>query len=219
MSIVAGLVAACCTLLALRPVRSARRHREDGAADSPDSQVATGAIHPGPAAAWVAELSRELRAGATLRGVLASVIPSEPRLAGATAGLRRSLARGGELPAALGGLQPNSSHVDLVRSVLLACATVGGSAAEPLDRAAATLRARAADLEERAAQSAQARLSARVMTLLPVGALAFLVVGDPGVRAVVTSPTGVALLSLGGVANVAGWWWMGRIVKAHQWSG
>lgn len=219
MSIVAGLVAACCTLLALRPVRAARRHREDGGADSPDSPVTTGTIHPAPAAAWVAELSRELRAGATLRGVLVSVIPSEPRLAGATAGLRRSLARGGELPAALDGLQPNSSHVDLVRSVLLACATVGGPAAEPLDRAAATLRARAADLEERAAQSAQARLSARVMTLLPVGALAFLVVGDPGVRAVVTSPTGVALLSLGGVANVAGWWWMGRIVKAHQWSG
>jgi tight adherence protein B len=217
MSIVAGLVAAGCILVALRPGRTAHRDRRGGNTGSANTDVATGPIHPGASAAWAADISRQLRAGATLRGALATVIPSELPLARATADLRRSLARGGELCTVLGGLQPDSSHLDLVRSVLLASAAVGGPAAEPLDRAAATLRARAADLEERAAQSAQARLSARVMTLLPIGALTFLVAGDPGVRAVATSPSGFVLLILGGVANVAGWWWMGRIVKAHEW--
>ena len=74
------------------------------------------------------------------------------------------------------------------------------------------LRQRAADLDERSAQAAQARLSTHVMTAVPLLMLAALVATDGDVRSVVTSPTGAACIAAGLTLNAAGWWWMNRIV-------
>ena len=62
-------------------------------------------------------------------------------------------------------------------------------------------------------QSAQARLSAVVLTWLPVAVLALLVLTSGGVRHVVSSPVGIVLLGSGSLLNLAGWWWMRRIVE------
>ena len=78
-----------------------------------------------------------------------------------------------------------------------ACADLGGPAAQPLDRTAATLRARAADLAERQVHSAQARLSAMVLTLLPVAALALLLATSTATRTAVLGPSGALCLGAG----------------------
>jgi tight adherence protein B len=82
----------------------------------------------------------------------------------------------------------------------------------PLERAAATLRVRAAVAAEQRAQSAQAQLSARVLTLVPIALLGLLVITDSKVRAALGTPAGLGVAVLGGLLNVAGALWMRRII-------
>ena len=74
------------------------------------------------------------------------------------------------------------------------------------------LRQRAAELDDRATQAAQARLSSHVMTAVPLLMLALLVTTDEAVRSVATSPIGVVCIGAGLALNASGWWWMRRIV-------
>lgn len=217
-----GVAAAIAVLIATRPWRSRGRRLLEGdleVSPSPRGAPRSGAgVGPRPTAEWAADLSRELRGGATLATALRTTIPADIALAAATAPLRRDLEHGVDVSTALASGPDAEPNIDLVHRVAGACTTVGGAAAEPLDRAAATLRSRAADLEERNAQSAQARLSARVMTLLPLASLAFLATGDATIREVLRSPAGITCLVLGGLANALGWWWMRRIVRGHRWA-
>jgi tight adherence protein B len=107
---------------------------------------------------------------------------------------------------------PGSSGVAMVRSVLIAAADLGGPAAQALDRTAAVLRQRDADAAERRVHAAQARLSATVLTVLPVATGALLLAFDGDVRRAVTGPVGSLLLGLGLLLDMLGWWWMRRIV-------
>jgi len=100
----------------------------------------------------------------------------------------------------------------LAVAVLRSCARMGGPAAAPVERVADTLAARAAERAERHAASAQARLSARVLTFVPFAVLALLAVGDRSVRAALTSPGGVVCVAIGGGLNLLGWWWMRRLI-------
>ena len=109
--------------------------------------------------------------------------------------------------------RPDDPAVHLAVTVMAASARVGGPVAQALDRAAATLRLRHADALDRAAQSAQARMSAQVLTAVPIGALALLASFDPEVREVLASPVGFALVATGSAASALSWWWMKRIVE------
>jgi Flp pilus assembly protein TadB len=100
----------------------------------------------------------------------------------------------------------------LALDVIAITADVGGQAAVPLERTAVVLRQRAADLDDRAVQAAQARTSAHVMTALPVAVLALLAVGDDDVVDALASPAGLVCALCGSVLNVIGWCWMRRIV-------
>jgi len=123
-----------------------------------------------------------------------------------------ALDRGASLTAALDAAAGHDAELDLALTVLRACAAHGGPPGEPLDRAAATLRGRAADRAERRTHSAQARLSAVVMTWLPIAMLLVLLTTSASVRAAVARPTGGAVLVLGGALNLIGWRWMRRII-------
>lgn len=102
----------------------------------------------------------------------------------------------------------------LVFTVLEQCAATGGSSAEPLERAAAVLRSREAARAEVAAQSASARLSAVVLTLLPMAMLLMLLVTSPTTREAVVSPVGLGVVTIGLLLNLIGWRWMRRLVGA-----
>jgi tight adherence protein B len=123
-----------------------------------------------------------------------------------------ALDRGQPLADALRPTGLESPHLDVVLTVLRACARHGGPAAEPLDRAAATLRARAADHADRLTHSAQARMSAVVMTCLPVAMLGLMLLTSASVRVAVGSPVGLLAVGVGAVLNAIGWLWMRRTI-------
>lgn len=163
-------------------------------------------------AAWCDGLARAVRGGATLRHALQTVAPP-PAVAPALDPALLALDRGASTVDALDAVEQAPPHLDLVLVVLRACARHGGAPAEPIDRAAAALRQRAALLAERASQSAQARMSAAVMTLLPGALLAVLLATSAPVRHAVGTPAGALAVLLGSAANGAGWWWMHRLIR------
>lgn len=166
-------------------------------------------------AAWCDALARSVRGGSTIRHAITTVEPP-PAASAALEPVRHALDRGASLADALTaalGEHRRLAHLDLVLVVLRACAEHGGAAAEPIDRCAAALRQRAALDAERRSQSAQARMSAAVMTLLPVALLAVLLLTSAPVRGAVVTPAGAAALVLGGACNAAGWAWMRRTIS------
>ena len=163
-------------------------------------------------ARWCEGVARSLRSGASLGVAIGeSAVPDDGALRDETRDALRAAAAAvqrGDRPQRGG-----SAELALVVSVLSACADNGGPAAEPLDRAAAVLRGRAHEAGERATQSAQARLSAQVMTLLPVAMLAMLVVTSASVRAALTTPPGLVAVAVGVLLNVIGWRWQRHLLR------
>lgn len=177
-------------------------------------------VFPGAVAAYGDDLARSIRRGITLRQSVLDVNAADGPLDAAVERLRFRLERGEALShactrwvASIERAGPGSRHLVALGSVIAVAASVGGRAGEPLDRLAATMRQFAADDLERAAQSAQARVSARVLTVLPLGVLAVLGLSDGDVRAVVASRAGAALVGLGLTLNVIGALWMRSIVQ------
>jgi len=162
-------------------------------------------------AAWCDDIARGVRSGSTLRDAVATV-PADPATELATAPLRLAIDRGASVADAIARVDAGGSPLRLALGVMSTASRIGGPAAASLDRIAMLLRQRAADLDERATQAAQARLSSHVMTAVPLLMLAALVATDDDVRSVVTSPIGTVCVVAGLALNAAGWWWMRRIV-------
>jgi tight adherence protein B len=123
-----------------------------------------------------------------------------------------SIERGRSISESVARADDPGAHLGLALEVLATASRIGGPAAASIDRTAALLRQRAADRDERSSHAAQARLSTQVMTAVPLLMLAVLVIADTDVRAVVASPVGITCVTTGLVLNLAGWWWMRRIV-------
>lgn len=100
----------------------------------------------------------------------------------------------------------------VVLQALRAAHALGGPTAATLDAAAALLRERAVVRGEALAFSAQARLSARVLTGVPLVFAAWSALSSRTFRAALVSPIGMASAVIGGACNLLGWWWMRRIV-------
>ena len=81
-----------------------------------------------------------------------------------------------------------------------------------LARRRQALRLRAADGQERVAHSAQARMSAHVLTLVPLGFLALMLTVDADVRHATTTPTGATIIIVGLALNGVGWLWMRSVI-------
>jgi tight adherence protein B len=164
-------------------------------------------------ASWCDDIVRHVRSGSTLREAL-TVVPDDPATARATTPLRLAIDRGLSIPDAVGRVGDEGSHVRLALGVIVATGRIGGPAAAAIDRTAMALRQRAADLDERSTHAAQARLSTHVMTAVPLLMLGVLIALDAEVRSVVAAPIGAVCIATGLLLNVAGWWWMHRIVGA-----
>ena len=217
---ITGLLAGCLTAALLSVFRVRADHRLRG---SPNDVVEVTARpggrrwtprrrapRAGPAeiAGWCDALARETRSGASLGAALRAVAPPGGTV---LVTIPHALARGAPLADAL-AITTTSPDEAAALTVLASCAYHGGPAAHPLDQVATTLRRRAADAAERAVHSAQARLSALVMTVLPGAVLLLLLVTSPSVRSISTTPFGSAVVVAGLGLNVAGWLWMRRII-------
>ncbi|MDE0216335.1 MAG: type II secretion system F family protein [bacterium] len=109
------------------------------------------------------------------------------------------------------------SGTGLAAAAIAFAATAGGARARAIDGVAATLRDRAAlELEVRSLTS-QARASAMMIAVLPVGFMLLSVgVGDDGTGFLFTAPLGLSILALGLGLDVLGGLWMHRILNSRS---
>ena len=166
----------------------------------------------GEMAALLDDLARRCSSGDSLARAFASsqlVVAMSPLFDPATMALQG----GATLAEALRHQPRDDPSSAIVVHVLMLCAQIGGNVSEPLDRAASTLRERDAAARERMVQSAQARLSAQVLTVLPLCFAAWSNLTSNQVRRFVLTPAGLITVASGLMLNLAGWRLMSRIVR------
>ena len=105
-----------------------------------------------------------------------------------------------------------ASATGLVVPVLAACAELGGPAALPLERVAATLHARVGRAGRADGQQRAGPTLGQVLSTVPLGVLALLALAEPAVRSTLVSPVGVVCVVVGGLFNLAGWCWMRHLI-------
>jgi tight adherence protein B len=167
-------------------------------------------------AEWCDDLARQLRSGSTPREAMTTTLPNDPATRFATDELRRRLDRGWSMVDACEPPSDAGAHLRLAIIVITTAARLGGSPAPAIDRTAGTLRQRAVDADERRVHAAQARLSAHVLTAVPLAMLLLLLVADDGVRAAATSALGATCIGVGLSLNAIGSVWMRRIIGAQR---
>ncbi len=164
-------------------------------------------------------VARSLRSGASLRQAVAE--------AGAAAGTGRVLAaelsraaaeagQGASLVTALEGVGRRRPLPGVRLGVAALClgAETGGAQARAVDGVAATVRERIAVAAELRALSSQARISALVIGLAPVGFGAFAAATDPRTSQFLLHTTGGLILLVAGLTlDAVGWLWMQRLAK------
>jgi tight adherence protein B len=110
----------------------------------------------------------------------------------------------------------DSADARLVAGVLLLHRRTGGALAATLDELAGTLRARRSAAREVHSLTAQARLSAAILGLLPVGFFLFLsVVARDDLRAAFETRVGVAAIGLGFALQAVAYVWIRRLLRVE----
>lgn len=186
----------------------------------PNLRRPSSTITPAGLGEWADELARGLRHGMTLRAALLTVLPVDDALRSCSEPVRHRLERGAGVADACDGWADEVNAADVgdgspliaFAATVGAAAHLGGPVSTPLERFAVVMRQRVSDERERTAQSAQARMSARVLTMVPLAVLVLLFVTDADVRMVVAEPAGATVVGLGLALNALGGWWMRRIV-------
>ena len=92
-------------------------------------------------------------------------------------------------------------------------AALGGPVALTLQHGSLVLRDRHAARAEALAHSAQARLSATVLTVLPIAFTVVAFATSDSFRGAAVSQVGTVAIALGLGLNLAGRWWMARLVR------
>ncbi|HKN80834.1 MAG TPA: type II secretion system F family protein [Actinomycetota bacterium] len=104
----------------------------------------------------------------------------------------------------------------LVAGVLKLHRRTGGSLAASLENLAGTLRDRRASARELASLTAQARLSATILGLLPIGFFLFLsVIARRDLEAAYETPTGVAAIGFGFALQGAAYVWIRHLLRVE----
>lgn len=164
-------------------------------------------------------VARSLRSGASLRQAIeeagAASGPSRV-LAGELSRAAAEAAHGASLVTALEavGARRPLPGVRLGVAALCLGAETGGAQARAVDGVAATVRERLAVAAELKALSSQARISALVIGLAPIGFGAFAAATDPRASEfLLHTPAGLILLATGLVLDAVGWLWMQHLAK------
>lgn len=205
----AGLAGVALLAVVVGPVLVVRSRR--GAADARLEQALPGVLEA---------VARSLRSGVSLRQAVeeagSSAAGGGGVLAGELARAAAEAAQGASLVSALErvGARRPLPGVRLGLAALCLGAETGGAQARAVDGVAATVRERLAVVAELRALSSQARISAMVIGLAPVGFGAFSAATDPRTaRFMFHTTAGLALLSVGLTLDGLGWLWMQRLAK------
>ncbi len=160
-----------------------------------------------------------VRAGRSLGAALREVAtgtqpPLGPELAVAAAALDAGAAVEGAVETWRATADP-SGDLELAATALALGARAGGEVGRGCDRVAATLRERRELRGEARALATQARASAGLLTVAPLGFAGIVSMLEPGVlRFLLASPAGLACLLVGVTLDALGAIWMARIVEA-----
>ena len=215
VAVLGVVVAAGVPLVALR----ARRGRADARVEK-DLPLALEAI------------ARSLRSGASVRQAIAEAAnpiggggggggggpgrARRGRLQAELATVADQVAHGAGLVEALEALSARRPGPGVRLAVAALCLGVdtGGAQARAVDGVAATMRERLAIEAEVRALSSQARMSALVIGLAPLGFGAFAAATDPRTsQFLLHTPGGLALVAVGLLLDGAGWLWMQRLCR------
>lgn len=163
-------------------------------------------------------LAAALRSGRSLGPALVELAPATtPPLRDDLAPLAAALEHGRPLTTVLDGWVARGAptpDLELTAAALRLGAGAGGAVAQAVDRTAATLRERRALEREVHALATQARASAAVLVLAPVGFTALVGSVEPAtVRFLLTTPTGLGCVGAGLALDALGAAWMARIVR------
>jgi tight adherence protein B len=166
----------------------------------------------------LARIASALRAGESVGTALAGVAASTSLPLGAELdGIARSVALGRPVASALRSWASEPGASDDVRLVATALAIgsgTGGELARAVDGVATTLRERHELRREVEALATQARASAVVLAVAPLGFTALVATVEPAAAAfLVTRPAGLVCLVLGLSLEGAGAVWMARITR------
>jgi tight adherence protein B len=165
------------------------------------------------------QIGSELRAGGTVATALASVAVGGGVLAADATRIQRRVRLGGALSGALRAWaqERRAVGVEVAAAALSLSATVGGPTADALDGLASSLRARLSVIAEARALSAQARYSAWVIGLAPIGYLVSTAAVDTrSVHLLVGTGAGRTCVVLGLGLELLGATWMRAILRAGE---
>lgn len=199
----AVLVAGALTVAAMAVLRSRR-----GQADAELEQSLPPALEA---------VARGLRSGASLNQAVAEAAATTP--GGLGAELRQAVVEAGHgtsLVTALDRLAGRRPLPGVQLAVAALCLGVetGGAQARAVDGVAVTMRERLAVAAEVQALSSQARVSALVIGLAPVGFGAFAAATDPRhAEFLLRTPVGLGFVTAGLVLDGLGWLWMKRLSR------
>lgn len=168
------------------------------------------------------QVAASLRAGASLRSALAeaAMATAEP-LGGQLAAVVAEAEQGRPLRDALAGwadtAPPAASGARLAATALAIGADAGGGIAQAVDGVAATVRERRQVQAEVVALATQARASAVLLGVAPLGFAALLSASDPAAaRFLLGTPVGLACLGAGLALEALGMAWMARITRSAR---
>jgi tight adherence protein B len=162
------------------------------------------------------QVGAELRAGGTVPTALAAIAGGNGPLAIDITRAQTRIGLGASLDDALlaWARERPVFGVDAAAGALALSMRVGGRAADALDGLAASLRDRLAVAAEARALSAQARYSAWVIGLLPLGWFAVTTVTDPrSLRPLVATTSGRVCAAFGIALEALGALWMRTILR------
>lgn len=158
-----------------------------------------------------------LRSGASLRQAVAEAARvAPPALAADMAAVERAAAHGAALAGALDAWARRRPlpGVRLAAAALALAADTGGAQARAVDGVAATVRARLAVRDEVRALSSQARLSAVVIGVAPLGFAGLAVASDDATAAfLLGTPIGLGCLAAGLLLDAAAAAWMAHLAE------
>ncbi len=166
-------------------------------------------------------LAAALRSGASLTMALDEVGAAlDPPMGPELAALAREAAHGRPVREVLDSW--SSAYDDpgtrLAATAMVLATIVGSAPSRAIDGVAASVRERLDLAAERRALAAQARTSALVLSVAPVGFAALLVLGDTAASGfLLGTPAGWACLITGIGLDAAGAWWMARLSRSDGW--
>ena len=166
---------------------------------------------------WCAALIGHHRAGRGTAGAIADTNTTHDDISAVRRVAIDATQRQCSLNEALDEMAPNVSRDLQMVIAAISAATASGSAVSPaLNRAEQVLRRRADQRREITVASASARMSAMVLTVLPLVVLGVAAIASATVRAYATSTAGRLTIGIGMLLAGTGWWWIRRLTDTRR---